>query len=201
MSFDVEDRSRIGRSTYWLYYVGTTVAFWAMTAWAVYQLLKLDTIPIVFGLIAPTALYFYFRVIAMRRCRDIGWPAFLPWLIVGLIFVCSFVAALKDGVRPEPSLETLDAPTVITALLGVTDFVFLIVIGCLGSARPDLDAFGEGPLNRRQLPDNAQGYVDVMGRTVADRPAKPLPEAFGNDAEPVRTQPGPPPGGFGRRVV
>ena len=206
MPYYVEDKSRVGRSTYWMYYVGITVVTWAMYAWAIYEVLKLETVPFAFGLIIPTILSIYFRIIAMRRCRDIGWPAFLPWLTIGLIVVCSVFSGMQAGFHPEAALGTIGVSMVISVLLGLADFVFLIVIGCLDSAGGYPDVFGDGPYEHGDLPDTPHGYVDVMGRTAAPaRPARPLPKSYGEDEAPVAaaSQPGLTPAvrGFGRRVV
>lgn len=207
MTFTVEDNSRVGRSTYWMYYIGITVTTWAMYAWAIYEVLKLETIPIVFGLIAPTILSIWFRVIAMRRCRDIGWPAFLPWLTIGLIVVCSIFSGMQAGFHPEAALATMGVTMILSGLLGFADFVFLIVIGCLDSAGGGYaDAFAGGPYEPEDLPDSPHGYVDVMGRSAAPaRPARPLPKSYGEEEAPVAAAPqpalAPAVRGFGRRVV
>lgn len=206
MTYTVEDKSRVGRSTYWMYYIGITVTTWAMYAWAIYEVLKLETVPIVFGLIAPSILSIWFRVIAMRRCRDIGWPAFLPWLTIGLIVVCGIFSGVQAVSHPASALTTMGVSTVISGLLGLADFVFLIVIGCLDSAGGYPDVFGGAPYEPDDLPDTPHGYVDVMGRSAAPaRPARPLPTSFGEVEAPVAAAPRP--GltpqvrGFGRRVV
>ena len=95
----------------------------------------------------------------------------------------------------------------MAVLVGLADFVFLIVIGCLESADGGYaDAFGGAPYEPDDLPDTPHGYVDVMGRkAVPARPARPIPKSYGEDQTPAPATPqpaiAPAVRGFGRRVV
>lgn len=206
MSYYVEDSSRVGRSTYWMYYIGIAVGSVALYAWAIYELISMNFVPAVFGFIIPSGLSLYFRVIAMRRCRDIGWPAFLPWVSLGLTMLCGAINGAQSVLHPAGSLATISITMIVAVLVGLADFVFLIVIGCLESAGGYPDVFGDGPYGDDDLPHTPQTYVDVMGRTAAPaRPARPLPKSFGDDQAPVAVAPQatvmPQVRGFGRRVV
>src|SRR5690606_1566448 len=68
----------------------------------------------------------YFRVIQMRRCRDIGWPAFLPWVFFGVQCLNGLRFDLQD-----PASMGLG----LTMVLGIADFIFSIAIGALPSRR------------------------------------------------------------------
>jgi len=99
-------------------------------------------------IVAIVPLGIYFRVIMMRRCRDIGWPAFLPWLSFGLQFVASFSAShnlqsLRYGGTPSPSLLSLPL------FMALADFVFAIAIGCIRS-KDSFDYIGSGEDERYQ---------------------------------------------------
>lgn len=151
MSFSVADPSRIGRSRYWTAFViniaviialmigMVTAAFGGHFAMAI----------LLFLLIAPVGIYF--RVIMMRRCRDIGWPAFLPWALFG-------AGILANLTRIGQGAEALRNPGAATfpLVIGLIDFAFMIAIGCIAGrdrggdyARHFLDDEDDVPLAAR----------------------------------------------------
>ena len=205
MSSYVNDQSRVGRLTYWMYYVGIMVLTWAMYGWGIYEFVKLNLVPIVFGFIAPTILSIYFRIIAMRRCRDIGWPAYLPWLTISLLVACGVISGLQAGLHPGSSLGTIGVSVMLGGVLGLADFIFLIVIGCVGGADTGDDSFEGGHFDRQTLPSAPRGYVSGLDSYARNQRARPMPQAYdegdtrfsaGNHSEQAR-----PVGGFGRRSV
>lgn len=205
MSDYVKDQGRVGQSTYWMYYVGIMVLTWAMYGWGLYEFLKFHLMPIVFGFIAPFILSIYFRIIAMRRCRDIGWPAFLPWLTLGLTMGCGVIGGLLVGFHPGSAHGTISALMGVSMLLGLVDFVFLIAIGCIGSAGGGSDSFADEHFDRRDLPRDSRGYVDSLESVASGRRARPMPKAFGEDDAPfAAAEPSGvtrPATSFGRRVM
>lgn len=207
MTYYVEDKSRVGRSTYWMYYIGIAIGSVALYGWSIYELISMNFVPAIFGFIIPSILSIYFRVIAMRRCRDIGWPAFLPWVSMGLTMLCGAINGANAALNPTQALGVISASMIVAVLVGLADFVFLIVIGCLESADGGYaDAFGGAPYEPDDLPDTPHGYVDVMGRkAVPARPARPIPKSYGEDQTPAPATPqpaiAPAVRGFGRRVV
>src|SRR5580765_5104386 len=127
MSFPVSERGRVGQSTYWMYFGGFIVAAVILTVIAVVEVMKFNFVPAVICLLLLAPLGIYFRVIMMRRCRDIGWPAFLPWMFVGLSFMVGFMSGFSGAAGGAPSTALLTLPMFI----GLADFVFSIVIGCI----------------------------------------------------------------------
>jgi len=199
-----KDQSRVGRLTYWMYYLALTVSALFMYAFGAYEFLKLHLFPIVFGFLAPTIMWIYLRVIASRRCRDIGWPAILPWLGIALMAVCVFFSGMAAGSNPAAALVTMGASTVVIMLVGAADFVFLIVIGCIAGADDSSDPFANGRSNHGDVTRAPQGYVDGYDTAMARR-ARPLPQAFGDADAPHRAaEPSGmarPAASFGRRAV
>ena len=123
----------------------------------------------------------YLRVIASRRCRDIGWPVIVPWIAFGLTFGCSLISGLAIGFHPASATGIMGVMMGICLLLGSADFVFLIVIGFIAS----VDAHAAIPAS---MPSN-HGDVPRSARAHANRsPAEPSTQSR-------------PATGFGRRLV
>ena len=212
MSYTVNDPSRVGRLTYWMYYVGFMVLTWGMYGWAIYEYVKFNLIPIVFGFVAPFILSLYFRVIASRRCRDIGWPAFLPWVTwmlpvaLGVLggLQAGMQAGLHPGVPPAAAIASMGAAMVLSMLMGLLDFVFLIVIGCLDSQEAGYDPDFGHRYDPRDMPQAPRRGLD--GAPVHQR-AQRIPQSHDEPpAAPIRTTnhgdiPARAVQGFGRRGV
>ena len=212
MSYTVEDRSRVGRSTYWMFYIGIMIATWGMYGWAIYEYVKFNLFPIVFGFFAPLILGIYFRVIASRRCRDIGWPAFLPWASWVLPVVCGAIGGMNAASHTmasmgRPSSEAIAGmgmTVVIGMVLGLVDFVFLIVIGCMDSQGGGYDPSSGHSYDVRSMPQAPRGFLgDLDGAPMGQRAAR-IPQSFDSAPSapaPMRDPHGDRPAGFGRRGV
>lgn len=128
MSFSVTDTSRIGRSAYWTAFIINIVAIIALMIGMVTAAFSghIAFAILLFLLIAPVGIYF--RVVMMRRCRDIGWPAFLPWVLFG-------AGMLANLTRIGQGAEALRNPGsgTLPLLVGLIDFAFMITIGCIQS--------------------------------------------------------------------
>jgi uncharacterized membrane protein YhaH (DUF805 family) len=124
---------RIGQSAYWLRFCAYMVLVPVLLVFGVYQLFKgnFGTGVLAVLLIAPAGLYF--RVVMMRRCRDIGWPAFLPWLSFGLQMAIGVFGQVRLVGGGLPSASLLMLPLAAS----LADFVFSIVIGCIASKERD----------------------------------------------------------------
>jgi uncharacterized membrane protein YhaH (DUF805 family) len=146
MSFAVERSGQVNQGTYWAFFGGMVILIPALLFGGVAAMLhgSFGTGLLMMAAILPVGIYW--RVVMMRRCRDIGWPAFLPWLSFGLQFVASYSAmhslqGIRYGVPPSASM--LSMPLV----MAFADFAFSIAIGCIGSkAAVDYAAvFGDAP--------------------------------------------------------
>jgi uncharacterized membrane protein YhaH (DUF805 family) len=120
---------RVGQSRYWAFFGANMLLVPLMLGFGLYQIItgSFASGIVTILLIAPLGLYF--RVIMMRRCRDIGWPAFLPWAFFGAQFFVYFAGPAGAMVGGMPSMSVLLLPMV----LGLADFVFTVVLGCMRS--------------------------------------------------------------------
>jgi uncharacterized membrane protein YhaH (DUF805 family) len=159
-------------------------------------------------IVAIVPLGIYWRVIMMRRCRDIGWPAFLPWLIFGLQFATSFgiSSGSVEGAGPGAVLSMLALPL----LLGLADFVFSIVIGCIGTKQgADYAAvFGDGPEpSQRTRPagspdgEGPDRFDDAIARALEAHRRGESVVGAPSAPRPAPAMPGRPAGTFGRRII
>jgi hypothetical protein len=99
-----------------------------MYGWGLYEWQVLKLVPIVFGFVAPFILSLYLRVIAMHRCRDIGWSPVLPWLALRMAASFGVLGALQSAFLPALPFHTTIPLLVVSIVLGMADFVFLAVI-------------------------------------------------------------------------
>lgn len=213
------------QSQYWTQFVINVIAVVGLISFSIYSLLSghWGMAILAFLLVVPVGIYF--RVVMMRRCRDIGWPPFLPWLFFGGGILGNMgritagsAAALKSGALGLP------------LMIGLADFVFMIVIGCIASKRQDYAAVFEDdprpggfqPATRRGEPARSLAYNNMDSAPRAAIPpaeseqearwdaaiANALATRQAADDQSVPQQrplaPGPlvgRPGGFGRRVV
>lgn len=164
------DNRRIGRAAYWQQFIGNViivaVLIFAAFATAISGGIAAALIP----LILMAAAGIYFRVVMMRRCRDIGWPAFVPWAF----FAGHFLLALFTGASIATiSLASAVGSLAFTQIFALADFVVMIVIGCLPSTHPATLGF---------VPD---GYYDISERPPARITSHP--EAKTGDLQPPST--------------
>jgi hypothetical protein len=125
----------VGQGTYWAFFGGFMILIPVLLFGGFAAMLHGSLGPGLLMIAAILPIGIYWRVIMMRRCRDIGWPAFLPWLSFGLQFVASFSAmhslqSMRYGAAPAPSMLSMPL------LMAFVDFAFTIVIGCIGSKQP-----------------------------------------------------------------
>lgn len=226
MGFEYQGKPVCNQSSYWTQFVINFFAVLGLLGFSIYSLFSghWGIAILAFLLMVPVGIYF--RVVMMRRCRDIGWPAFLPWLFFGGGVLANMgritagsAAAMKTGMLGLP------------LMVGLADFVFMIVIGCIASKRQDYAAVFEDeprpggfqPATRREEPPRRPVYhtADNALRPSALPPAESEQEARWDAAianalaarEATEAQPAPQPrplapgplasrpGGFGRRVV
>jgi uncharacterized membrane protein YhaH (DUF805 family) len=222
MGFAVERRGQVDQGTYWAFFGGTMILIPALLFGGAAAVLHgtFGTGLLMIAAILPVGIYW--RVIMMRRCRDIGWPAFLPWLSFGLQFVASYSAmhslqVMRYGVPPSASM--LSMPLV----MAFADFAFSITIGCIRSkAVVDYAAvfgdapgsYGPGPSSQAaRSPGSPLLQPNSGGAEGRDRFDEAIARALeahrrgesiiGSPPAPRPAQSDPPrrPGGFGRRIV
>lgn len=135
-------KGRVGQAQYWTVFGIYVVAVFALVGFAIYCFANGDLSAGVIAILPIAPLGIYFRVIEMRRCRDIGWPPFLPWLL--FLLPLGFAMAAGMGGRGSGVGLAIAALT-MPLLISLIDFVFSIVIGCIASK------------------DEGEDYVQIFG--------------------------------------
>ena len=186
MSYYVEDRGRVGRSAYWMYFGGFVVLTMLLLVGGGYELFTGSYGMGILCIVLLMPLGIYFRVIAMRRCRDIGWPAFLPWATMGLVFICNIMTGMSAGMHAAAHMGTagagaagLGASMGFGMLLSMVDFVFLIVIGCLDTQGGGYDPSSGFAYDPRNMPQAPKGYLGDLDGAPADQRAMRIPQGLG----------------------
>lgn len=169
MTYTVQDKSRIGRSAYWTAFIINIVAIIALFGGCIAAAVSghFAMAILLFLLVAPVGIYF--RVVMMRRCRDIGWPAALPWIFFG----AGIVANLS---RIAGGLESLRNPSsaALPTLVGLADFAFMIAIGCIAGQ----DRAGDYA-RHFDVDDDDFPVQRSAARPIAAGPAR-VPQGFGD---------------------
>ena len=177
MAFPDSEAGRVNRAKYWQMFFVTLVATIVLVGISITALANLEIgIAIVaFLLIVPVNLYF--RVIMMRRCRDIGWPAALPWIAFGLGIAASvFNIGSMDAKDPT----ALMGGSGFSMLVSLGDFALMIVLGCIKGRdqidyRDVFDGYGSdsrGPAMPRSAPRSDKELNGSMGGGInAPRPS------------------------------
>jgi uncharacterized membrane protein YhaH (DUF805 family) len=208
MGFPRDEAGRVSQSKYWALFGAYMLAVPVLLIGGIVSLASSGVGVGLLMIAAIVPLGMYWRVIMMRRCRDIGWPTFLPWLSFGLQSLSSLSIrhAVLSGAAPALSL------LLVPLLIAFADFAFSIVIGCIRTKDSvDYEAvFGDGPEPFRDArpasaipagydaPDRFDAAIaraleaHRRGESILD----PAPAARPAPAMPAR-----PASGFGRRVI
>jgi uncharacterized membrane protein YhaH (DUF805 family) len=205
MGFPVDGAGRVSQGKYWALFGAYMISVPVLMFAGVFAILGGSFLTGMVLMVAIIPLGAYWRVIMMRRCRDIGWPAFVPWLIFGLQIVTSFTLTSGAGAGATPDLSMFLVPLV----LGAVDFVFMIVIGCIGTRRAvdyeDVFSGGSGRVEQTRPAtagsDGPDRYDDAIARALeahrrGESTLSPPPAARPAPVTPTRAAVG-----FGRRVV
>ncbi|MCB2067026.1 MAG: DUF805 domain-containing protein [Erythrobacter sp.] len=165
MAFPVDEKPRVGRKQYWILFGVNIVAMVMLVVGAVAALMAGEflTAGLAFLLIVPVGIYF--RVVMMRRCRDIGWPPSLPWIMFGLGMVASWYSLGSTGsgvVGMEKPVGPATGGMGLSWLVSMADFVLMIVLGCIRS-RDSVDyqevfgGYASAPAPQRTMPKSHRG--------------------------------------------
>lgn len=148
-------KGRIGQAEYWTWFGLYVVAVLGLVAFSLYSFAAGELVQAVTAILPLAPLGIYFRVIEMRRCRDIGWPAILPWLFFVIPMGVGFTIR-ASGIGTD--IATAIAALTVPLLISLVDFIFSIVIGCIATKDPGEDyarIFGGEP-----QPARPRGYQD-----------------------------------------
>lgn len=191
-------QGRVSQPEYWLYFgcyvlisIGSLVSIFYFAAQLRFAIaLFAAMILMVSGL--------GFRVIEMWRCRDIGWPGSLPWLLFGSQFFLSIFAGITG--------MSLTAMIVLSIVLSVVDFGFAIVIGCLPTQRvQQVDVNTYKPIDysgfKRNDGSAAVSDLNEIGRARLEQAQAQAqaPRPVATIVKPASVAPQPQPVGFGRK--
>ncbi len=121
--------SRVDRPAYWVYFGVTFILPILFLIGGIYSIFSGSYMLGILAILAIVPINIYFRVIMMRRCRDIGWPAWLPWATFAAIFLTSY-SAIGGAMRGDmPSFGSFG----LFNLFSIIDFGLMIAIGCFQS--------------------------------------------------------------------
>lgn len=166
-------QGRVSQSQYWTAF-GINVVACLFLAVSGFTLIISGSIVAGFLLILcviPVGIYF--RVIMMRRCRDIGWPPSLPWIMLGVGFFAN-AANILGGGRADAAEITAASVFGLPLIVGLLDFALMIVMGCIRGRGSDQNYWrahdeegvrGQGSV--RLLESDHQGHM--LGSTQSPR--------------------------------
>lgn len=153
-----DEGKTIGQSGYWSRFAVYMIGVPALLVAAVIAFLARHYALGVLCIFGIVPVSFWFRFVMMRRCRDIGWPIWLPWLAMILQFLVFFMAGA--GSLMSGDFGALRSISSGSMLISFADLAFVIVLGCVAS-RPDFDydkVFGGEPLPRAQAAGAPMDY-------------------------------------------
>ena len=186
MSFQMRDSGRVGQSAYWMYF-GINIVLCAALLFGGIAAMLMGSIGVgILCILLVMPLGIYFRVIMMRRCRDIGWPIFLPWLSIGFAMVFGVIIGLQLGAHAVPPSPLFALPTIVNLL----DFVLTIAIGCMPSRGAYVDYVDDPDFFAKAIRAHS-----VAGQTDSARPVA-LRAGVPQDVDQAPPRPG-----FGRKIA
>ena len=126
MSISTHEDGRIGRRAYWFMFRVNLAIVVALLGAGFMAVAGGAFVLGILLLLAIAPVGIYFRVVMMRRCRDIGWPAALPWIFFGAGMLASF--GTYSQILGVPA--SAQVPIVgLSFLVSLADFAFMVVIG------------------------------------------------------------------------
>jgi hypothetical protein len=144
---------RIGQSAYWARFAVFMIGVPLLLGFGIYSMFSRDYALGIVAILAVFPLSIWFRFVMMRRCRDIGWPIFLPWSAQALQFLMFFMLFTSGGFSGGfAAARTVSSGSL---LIGFADFVLVIALGCMRSRQVDVDyaeVFGGEPVAIRARP-------------------------------------------------
>ena len=196
-------KPRIGRSRYWLHFLICLVVGIALVVGAVTAFFS-GSFGLAIVLLLPLlATGIWFRIVMMRRCRDVGWPPALPWIFFAALILTSGAGfgAISTG---DPT--ALFASTGLSWLVQIGDFVLVMILGFKrGIGAPDYrTVFGDGPDEARDNDGDADDAIaralENYRRTGSAVPQQSRPAKTARRSVPQKApQPVMQAGGFGRK--
>ncbi|HKR91363.1 hypothetical protein [Novosphingobium sp.] len=201
-----DERRLLGQSGYWSRFAVYMIGVPVLLLVGAYSLLTRSFALGILSILGIFPLAIWFRFVMMRRCRDIGWPAWLPWTAQALQILMFFMIVSGAATGRTAALRATSSGSLLIAFV---DFVFVITLGCIGS-RDVLDyreVFGDAQLHGAEKARAAVTYrPDEMeegpetARLREDAAIARALEAYRNSSAVVRPKaPASRPAGFGRK--
>lgn len=190
MAYQARGSGRIGRAGYWKYFftIGFGMLFLMFAGITTLLSGSVGGAAIAFLLLVPLGIYY--RVIMMRRCRDIGWPAWLPWafLAVNFLLMGSTIYNLFEMVKSGAAMAPGAADMSVLGLFNIAawgDTLFALILGFAPGQRRAEPVYNVLETHRHYVPaqriaDNPQGFsgappVDIFADRPLMKPATPSP--------------------------
>jgi uncharacterized membrane protein YhaH (DUF805 family) len=214
MGYPAQNTGRASQSQYWRVFATNMIMVPILLFGGIYAIFSGNFALGILAIVAVLPIGIYFRITMMRRCRDIGWPPFIPWLVFGIQMLIGFTGGIRPTMGQVPSLPLLAVPVAV----GLIDFVFSIVIGCIASKDDDYAGVFEpderdyhrmnpGELSHASIsrPRSNSASDSAIARALEARRANDRQPSL-NKQEPTSVPgntpvPDRPVGGFGRRIV
>ncbi|MWV27047.1 DUF805 domain-containing protein [Aurantiacibacter rhizosphaerae] len=222
MAFSADDSSRISRSGYWKHFFINVVAVLLLIGVAFGSLASGAWVFAIIAVLLIVPVGIYFRVVMMRRCRDIGWPPALPWITFGL-GVVGGMFNFEGYARMD--MDVLLGGSALSSLVSLLDFALMITLGSVRGrdGANYAQVFGEGPAQANMrtgpraasdfgapAPSVATGDGDAMDDAIARavenyrRTGSAVPNLTQANAPSRSTPRAAPPSratGFGRKMI
>lgn len=229
MALAYQGKAVCNQSQYWTQFLINFVAVIGLLGLAIFSLLRGSWGIAILAFLAIAPMGIWFRIVMVRRCRDIGWPTFLPWLMFGG-GVAFNMLRIGGGGAAAMQQGSLGGAALLPLMIGLVDFGFMVTIGCIATKRQDYaHVFEDEPIAAR--PAQPAYHSSYAEPAPARRPGVPQPESEqearwdaaiaaalaarqqGEPAPSVAAAPAPPqrplapgpamarPAGFGRKVV
>jgi hypothetical protein len=130
---DEQNLPRMNASDYWMnFFICYGVGFFALLALGVGVFIGSFIITAA-AAISLLGTSIKIRIAQMERCNDIGWSWKIPWVVFG------FGLAVAIGSNASLLMAVILLPVQI--IVGLADFGFAIIVGCMPSRKLDASLF------------------------------------------------------------
>ena len=200
MSITYDGSPRVGIGQYWIMFAGSLIVSVIAIAVAIFSFFSANFFMVVIAALAMFASGIYLRVAEMRRCRDIGWPAQLPWVFFGILVLLALVSF-------QGGMVSL-ASSGMSIMVSVADLGFAILVGCIPSKEwqaPSAAEYRNHYSETAYAPEAAEDddrdarYDDAVARAVAAYKKEGPPSQSAAASEAPAARPPARIAGFGRK--
>jgi uncharacterized membrane protein YhaH (DUF805 family) len=200
MSITYEGSARVGIGQYWMMFAGSLIVSVVAIAVAIFSFFSANYFLVLIAVLAMFASGIYLRVAEMRRCRDIGWPAQLPWAFFGILILLALVSF-------QGGMVSL-ASSGMSIMVSLADLGFAILVGCIPSKEwqaPNAADYRNHHSETAYAPESGDDddrdarYDDAVARAVAAYKKETAQSPRASAAETSSARPPARITGFGRK--